>query len=101
MLMPAVCRKSSPVKCCVAPKPGLAKEIFPGLALAAATNCLTSSAGKTWGGGMVHPPDRRPAGRYIGVLGFVMAVLLFSAAGPARPGLHQRPGVVLFPLALA
>jgi hypothetical protein len=47
MLTPAVCRNNSPVKCCVAPKPGLAKESLPGLAFAAATNCFTSSAGKS------------------------------------------------------
>ena len=53
--MPAVCRNSSPVKCWVAPKPGLANESLPGLALAAAISSLTSLAGKSGRATMISP----------------------------------------------
>jgi hypothetical protein len=47
MLMSAVCRNSSPVKCWVAPKPGLANDSLPGLALAAAISSYTLFTGKS------------------------------------------------------
>src|SRR5215472_8927023 len=42
-----VCLNNSPAKCWVAAKPGLAKTILPGSALAAATSSLTLLAGKS------------------------------------------------------
>jgi hypothetical protein len=38
---------NSPVKCWVAPKPGLANAILPGLAFAAAIRSCTVAAGKS------------------------------------------------------
>jgi hypothetical protein len=52
---PVICLNSSPVKCCVAPKPGLANAICPGRALAAATNSLTSFVGKSGRVTMIRP----------------------------------------------
>ena len=47
MSMPAICLNNSPDMCCVAPKPGLATLILPGLAFAAAMSSSTVFAGKS------------------------------------------------------
>jgi hypothetical protein len=44
MSMPAVCLNSSAARCWVAPNPGLANTILPGLAFAAATSSFASLA---------------------------------------------------------
>ena len=51
----AVNRNNSPVKCCVAPNPGLANTILPGLAFAAAISSLTLFAGKSGRVTMIKP----------------------------------------------
>src|SRR4051794_20026373 len=56
MSTPAICFNNSPAKCWVAPKPGLAKVILPGLAFAAATSSFTLSAGKNRRVAMSNPP---------------------------------------------
>jgi hypothetical protein len=77
MSMPAVCRNSSPVKCWVAPKPGLANETLPGLTLADAISALTSLGG--------HHAER------VAVLVGAGDRLVAERAGGARPVLdHDR-----------